>query len=143
MHLCVYDRRPDIAACVHAHPPYAIACSVAGISLAEPVLPETVIAVGEIAMADYAAPSTMEVADSVAPLVEDHDAIILKNHGVLTIGIDVETAVRKMELVEHLAQVVFLASQLGRVDRLTAAQVQALRAVVTGIGQTPNGDARD
>ena len=117
MHLCVYNQRPDILACVHAHPPYAVACSVAGISLAAPVLPEIVAAVGEIATAEYATPSTPEVAASISPLLARGDAIILKNHGVLTIGPDLESALNKMEMVEHLAQVVFLASQIGRVDK--------------------------
>ncbi len=130
MHLCVYDRRPDVAACVHAHPPYATACSVAGISLAEPVLPESEVAVGPIAMADYATPSTEEVAASISELVDGHDAIILKNHGALTVANDLETALMTMQVLEHLAQVVFLARMMGQVNHLTEKQVQAIRAAV-------------
>ncbi len=126
MHLCVYRQRPDVGAAVHAHPPYATACAVAGISLTEPVLPETVAALGPVVLAEYATPSTPEVAASISSLANHHDAIILKNHGVLTVGRDLEAAFMKMEMVEHLAQVVFLARKLGNVDLLTSAQVAAL-----------------
>jgi L-fuculose-phosphate aldolase len=143
MHLCVYNQRPDISACVHAHPPYAVACSVAGISLAAPVLPEIVAAVGEIATAEYATPSTTEVAASISPLLGRGDAIILKNHGVLTIGPDLESALNKMEMVEHLAQVVFLASQLGRVDHLTAAQVEKMQRIADHGDNSLNSEAKN
>ena len=46
MHLVAYELRPDIAAVVHAHLPYATACTLAGVSLLEPVLPEVVITLG-------------------------------------------------------------------------------------------------
>ena len=143
IHLCVYNQRPDILACVHAHPPYAVACSVAGISLAVPVLPEIVAVVGEIATAEYATPSTPEVAASISPLLARGDAIILKNHGVLTIGPDLESALNKMEMVEHLAQVVFLASQIGRVDNLTAAQAEKMRRIADHGDNSLNSEAKN
>jgi L-fuculose-phosphate aldolase len=129
LHLCVYQNRPDLAACVHAHPPYAVACSVAGLSLNRPVLPEIIAAVGGIGTAGYATPSTPEMAESIMPLIGDHDAIVLKNHGVLTGGPDLDTALARMELVEHLAQVVFLASQLGHLDYLTDEQIGNIRRI--------------
>jgi len=132
MHLCVYDKRPDAAACVHAHPPYATACSVAGISLSDPVLPEIVATMGQVVTAEYATPSTPEVANSIAAAIAGHDSIILKNHGVLTIGPDLETAFMRMEMTEHLAQVIFLARALGRVDVLTPEQVRAIRHAAGG-----------
>ena len=140
MHLCVYQRRPDIMACVHAHPPYAVACSVAGISLAEPVLPEIVAVVGTIAIAEYATPSTPEIAASIVPLVDDHDAIILSNHGVLCIGETLKSALGRMALVEHLAQVVFLASQLGSIRHLTPAQVASVRRIA---GRPPSRPTKE
>lgn len=141
MHVCAYQQRPDITACVHAHPPYAVACSVAGISLGEPVLPEIVAAVGGIATAAYATPSTPEVAASISPLVGLHDAIILKNHGVLTVGPDLDSALQKMEMIEHLAQVVFLASQIGRVDHLSVVQVEKVRRTLGHNDKLPDGEA--
>jgi len=132
MHLCAYEKRPDAVACVHAHPPYATACSVAGINLSDPVLPEIVATMGQVVTAEYAQPSTPEVAQSIAEVVTRHDSIILKNHGVLTVGPDLETAFMRMEMTEHLAQVIFLARALGRVDMLTPDQVRAIHDAVDG-----------
>ena len=132
MHLGVYRSRPDVCACVHAHPPYTVACSVAGIALDTPVLPEVIAAVGEVAVAQYATPGTAEVAAVISPLVARHNAVILSNHGVLTVGPDLETALFRMEIVEHLAQVVFLAHQLGRINTLSSEQLQKLNRAIYG-----------
>ena len=141
MHLCVYRLRSDIHACVHAHPPYAVACSVAGVSLVEPVLPEVVAAIGNVALAEYATPGTNEVAGAISRLVGRHSAVILKNHGALTIGPDLETALFRMEMVEHLAQVVFLAQQLGRVDTLSQAALRKLTQAIHGTSGLPGQGA--
>ena len=56
MHLLAYELRPDISAVVHAHLPYATACTLAGIDLREPILPEVVITLGGIPTTPYATP---------------------------------------------------------------------------------------
>ena len=118
MHLTVLSRRRDVGACVHAHPPYATAFAVAGIPLTEAVLPEIVADLGEIPLAPYATPSTPAVGESILPWLDRCNAFLLKNHGVLTLGPDLETAFRRMETVERFAQVLFIARSLGRVDTL-------------------------
>ena len=127
MHLTALARRPDVNACVHAHPPYATAFAVAGIPLADAILPEVITTIGIVSLAPYATPSTSAVGDSISECLESSDAILLKNHGVLTVGNDLESAFRKMETVERLAQIVWLARGLGNVDDLPAGEVQRLR----------------
>lgn len=126
MHLGVLAARDDVHACVHAHPPYATAFAVAGIPLADCILPEVIGTIGAVPLAPYATPSTQQVADSLGPFIDRYDAFLLKNHGVLTIGPDLESAYRKMETVERFAQIVHLARSLGRVDTLSCAEVEAL-----------------
>jgi L-fuculose-phosphate aldolase len=121
LHLTVLSRRRDVAACVHAHPPYATAFAVAGIPLAEAVLPEVVADLCEIPLAPYATPSTPAVGESILPWLDYCNAFLLKNHGVLTLGPDLETAFRRMEMVEHFAQVLSIARLLGHVDTLPSA----------------------
>ena len=58
MHLLAYELRPEVGAVVHAHLPYATACTLAGIDLLEPFLPEVVITLGGIPTAAYATPGT-------------------------------------------------------------------------------------
>ncbi len=129
MHLFIYDQRPDVKAVVHAHPTVATAFAVARIPLDQCVLPEVVVGLGTVPLADYATPSTSEVSASLVPLVRRHDAILLANHGVVTAGSDVWDAYYKMEKVEHAAHILFLARMLGGEHALTPEQLRALSAV--------------
>jgi L-fuculose-phosphate aldolase len=118
MHLAVYRQRPDIGACVHSHPPYTTAHAVAGIGLEADILPEVVVFVGPIALTDYAPPGTAAVGASLAPFLADHNAFVLRNHGLLTIGRTVREALHRHETVEHFARICFLARQLGGLSRI-------------------------
>jgi L-fuculose-phosphate aldolase len=126
MHTVALAGRPDVGACVHAHPPYATAFAVAGVPLAECVLPEVVATLGSVPLAPYATPSTAGVGESLEKYIGHFDAFLLKNHGVLTLGADLESAFRKMETVERLAQIVHLARALGAVDTLSCGDVEQL-----------------
>lgn len=129
MHLTVMRKRPDVMAAVHAHPPYATAFAVAGIPLADCILPEVVATLGAVPLAEYATPSTPQVGASIEAYLDKFDAFLLKNHGVLTLGPDLESALRKMETVERFAMIVHLARSLGSVDELTCKQVDELLAL--------------
>src|SRR5207245_4966086 len=65
MHLALYRCRPDIRAVVHAHPPLATALTVAGCRLEPPLLPEAVVALGEVPTVDYQMPTTWPFAKDV------------------------------------------------------------------------------
>lgn len=118
MHLEVYRERPDIKAVVHAHPTYATSFAVAGIPLNKCVLPEAIIVMGAVPTAPYGLPSTMEIPDRMRPFVKDSDAILLENHGALTLGTDLLNAYHKMETLEHTATIVWKALQLGNLNVL-------------------------
>lgn len=126
MHLTAYHLRPDIGAVVHAHPPLATAFSIAGISLAEGILPEVVITLGGIPTAAYATTGTPAVSDSIQELINYYDALLLAQHGALTLGRDLMDAYNKMEKVEHTALVVLMAMQLGEARPLPALEVEKL-----------------
>lgn len=126
LHIFAYQKRKDIRAVVHAHPAHGTAFAVAGIGLDKSVLPEVVISLGRIPLAEYATPSTCEVPNSISNLIKDHDAILLKNHGVVTLGKDLEEAYYKLERVEHFAHILYLAMQLGNVDELSRNDVEKL-----------------
>ena len=129
MHLFVYRHRPDIGACVHAHPPHATAFAVAGLPLAEEVLPEVVVFAGQIALTEYAPPGTEAVPRSLEPFIADHDCFLLANHGVLTIGRDLEEAYNRLETVEQYAKILLLARQLGEIRTLPADDLARLKAM--------------
>ena len=116
MHLDVYNERPDIRSVVHAHPPYATSFAVAGIPLDKCVLPEAILVIGSVPIAPYGLPSTMEIPERARPFIRESDAILLENHGALTLGSDLMNAYHKMETLEHTASIVWKAVQLGNVN---------------------------
>lgn len=129
MHLQVYRDRPDAGAIVHAHPPFATAFAVCGMGLCDRILPEALLILGDIPLAPYATPSTQEVPDSVAGMFERHDAVLLQNHGALTVGPELMNAYFKLETLEHLAKVDFFARQLGAPRVLTESETQKIMDV--------------
>ena len=118
MHLEVYKERPDVRSVVHAHPPYATCFAVAGIPLNKCVLPEAILVIGSVPIAPYGLPSTMEIPDKIRPFIQSSDAILLENHGALTLGSDLLNAYHKMETLEHTASIVWKAMQIGNVQVL-------------------------
>ncbi|MBM4301476.1 MAG: class II aldolase/adducin family protein [Deltaproteobacteria bacterium] len=127
MHLLAYELRPDMSAVVHAHLPYATACTLAGIDLLEPILPEVVITLGGIPTAPYATPGTEEVPEAIRDLIQEYDAILLSRHGAMTVGQDVMDAYNKMEKLEHTARVVLAGRLQGPLTPLPPAEVEKLR----------------
>jgi L-fuculose-phosphate aldolase len=134
MHLEVYGQRPDVGAVIHAHPPLATAFTVAGISLAQCVIPEVVLTMGTIPTTEYATPSTEAGREAVRELIRKHDALVLDRHGALTVGPDLISAYRKLEKVEHCAQVTLAARQLGNVRTLPPEEVRRLEAMRAELG---------
>jgi L-fuculose-phosphate aldolase len=127
MHLRIYERRADVRAVVHAHPPTATGFGVAGLSIAAPVLPEVILQMGTVPLVPYATPGTDALPDSMDPFLMQHDAFLLANHGATTVGATLEIAHQRMESLEHAARILFVARSLGTVNELSAADVMALR----------------
>ncbi len=114
MHLEIYRLRPDVDAVVHAHPPHATGYAVAGMALDKALLPEVILTMGCIPLAEYSTPTTGEVARAIRALIPHHDALLLSNHGAVTYGRDIESAYFKMETLEHFARISIVAKILGR-----------------------------
>jgi len=128
MHLRIYERRPDVGAVVHAHPPFATAFAVAGEDLMSPVLPEIVVFIGGVPLVPYATPGSPALAAAIEPFLEHHDAFLMANHGATSFGSTLSIAHQRMETVEHAARILFSARALGHVSLLTDAQRDALLA---------------
>lgn len=113
MHLRCYKERPDVGAVVHAHPPASTGFACAHVPIDDYCMIETVLSIGSVPIAPYGTPSTYEVPDAVAPYLPEHDAILLENHGALTVGADLITAYYRMETMELQAQISLNARLLG------------------------------
>jgi len=141
MHLLYYRARPDVQAICHAHPPTATGFAVAGRALEEATLPpEVVIALGKVPLAPYGTPGTSELCAGLEPLVSEHDAILLENHGVVTCGKNLRTAYYHMETVEQCARVLLTAASLGRPRLPSRVEVQKLIAARSRYGSMVRDD---
>lgn len=136
MHMRVYRERPDVISVVHAHPMYATGFAIAGIPLTQPIMPEAVITLGSVPIAEYGTPSTEEIPDAISKYLPYYDAVLLENHGALTYGDSLLNAYHKMESLEFYAQLLFIAKQLGGPKELSEEQVKRLYEIRRQFGMT-------
>lgn len=139
MHVVAYRERPEMRAICHAHPKHAVAFTLAGLSLDVTVIPEVVVTIGTIPTAPYGTPGTQELPESLREIIRCSDVVMLERHGALTIGTSIIDAFRKLEVVEHTAEILYYARTLGGVKELSRDQVQKLLATRRPLGvQTTN-----
>jgi len=138
LHFLVYRLRSDVGAVVHAHPPHATARACAGKSL-PCFLPESVVSLGrEVPLVPFAAPGT-DAEKTLGPYVDPYDVVLLEQHGVLAWGVDVEQALLRLELAEHLARIAWLAEVHGGIRALPDDLLRQLLAKRAKAGLGPEG----
>ncbi len=126
MHLTIYRMRPDVVSVLHAHPPVATGFAAAGRPLNLALLPEVIIGLGSVPLADYGLPGTPALTDGMLPYIPKYDAILMANHGAVCYGSDVHQAYFRMETVEHFARITFIAEMLGGAKCLPREEVRKL-----------------
>jgi L-fuculose-phosphate aldolase len=141
MHLLIYRLRPDVQAICHAHPPTATGFAAAGRALDKALLPEVVIMLGQVPLAQYGTPGTAELSATLEPYVPHYDAILMANHGVVTAGPDLQTAFFRMEIVEQFAKIALVSSLLGTAKLLSGREVAKLIAARSRYGCAPPPNA--
>ena len=131
MHLAVYRACPEARAVVHAHPPTAIAWSLARPGLAflpSDALPEVILAAGSIPIVPYARPGTAALGEHLLPFLPAHRLMILARHGAIAWGESLEEAYNGMERLEHVCQILQSAHLLGGASPLAALREARLRS---------------
>jgi len=126
MHLKVYSCRSDVKAVVHAHPPTATGFAVAGYSFDKITLPEVIFNLGKIELTEYGTPTTEQVPAAVEKKVRDCDALLLANHGALTLGKNLMDAYYKMETLEAVAKITLVTKILGKENVLSDSETGQL-----------------
>lgn len=128
MHLSIYKYQSKAKAVVHAHPPYAIA-----LSLARPqwkklplALPEIIITLGDVSFAPYVCPGTQELGESLKPFVQKSKAVILSHHGAVVWGESLKEAVLIMEQLEHSCKILCVSESIGKTAGLPEEEVKKL-----------------
>jgi L-ribulose-5-phosphate 4-epimerase len=125
-HLYIYRQRPDVNGVVHTHSPYATAFAAVG----KPI-PVYLTAIADefgcpIPCAGFALIGGEEIGRQVVEHIGESPAVLLKNHGVFTVGPTVRDAVKAAVMVEDVARAVWLALQLGQPDEIPAEDVAKL-----------------
>ncbi len=87
---------------------------------------ETVVALGSIPITPYGTPSTYEVPEAIAPYIQEHDAVLLENHGALTVGSNLVEAYYKMETLELFAKINLNAYLLGGPKEISRENIDKL-----------------
>lgn len=135
IHAACYSRG-DVAAVIHAHPRHATALGLARKSLGVPALPEMLVSLGKnIPTLDYALPKSPGQDAAIKKAVDDDaDAFLIAGNGVVAVGVDLEQAFLRLELVEHYAGIIVAAAALGGVVALPDGDVQKLLEARTKAG---------
>lgn len=126
MHLECFRRNKDINAVLHAHPSYSVAVSSTGQEIPA-MFPDFPAMVKKVSYIDYVIPTTHVLADAIAEVVADSQAIIMRNHGVLTVGTTMKEAFFYMQLTEEAAKLYSIASIIGTPRILTEEECDDLR----------------
>ena len=133
LHADVLSCRPEAMAVLHCHPIHAtaLACHDRGI----PAFHYMVAVAGgdEIRCAPYATFGTKALSDNVVNALAQRNACLLARHGMVTLGKDLESALRVAVEVETLARMYLQALQLGEPPLLSTQQMQAVHAQFRGL----------
>ncbi len=129
LHAAFYKLRPDVNYIIHVHSPYLSSFACCRIPLDEPVMAENVFYFGQIPLADYGLPSSMDLVEKTAKYFKDYDAVLMANHGFIVGDKTLKDAFLKLELAESYAQVVFNTKLLGGAKLFTDAEVEEINSL--------------
>ncbi|MDF2614588.1 MAG: aldolase [Clostridia bacterium] len=135
MHLAVYKERPEVKAVVHAHPPITTGFAMSEISFDKVALPEVLFVINSIGVTGYTTPTTIEVPMEVARTLQrdkECQALILANHGALTLGTDVYDAFYKLETLEMFLKATLVSKMVGNTRYLNEDQLQKVDLLKKG-----------
>lgn len=125
-HLYVYRHRPDVNGVVHTHSNYATAFAALGRPIPVYLTAHGDEFGGPIPCGGFALIGGEEIGKIVVESIGSSRAVLLKNHGVFTIGPTGEAALKAAVMVEDIARTVWLALQLGQPDEIPAEMIEKL-----------------
>lgn len=113
-HRAIYNRRPDIKAIVHAHPPALVSFSIVRAIPDTNIIPQAKNICGPIGYASYALPGSEELGQSIADVFKkDFNAVIMENHGTVVGGTDLKDAFQRFETLELCARTIINGKTIG------------------------------
>lgn len=130
-HLEIYKQRPEIKAVVHAHPFYTVLLNSLGVNPFDKVfLSEAVMFLNDVAISEFARPSTTEGAQVISEICKNTNIVILDRHGAVTYADNLHTAFSLLEIMEKYAKMYYHAHFSGANIRfLNKEQIEDLMKV--------------
>jgi L-fuculose-phosphate aldolase len=136
MHLAIYRRRRHVNAIVHSHSAMSLAFSVAKKEIPATTIELAAVAGGAVPVAPYATPGSEEVAEMTAKVLGKRNAVLMQNHGLVTVGRDLAEALNIAVAVEYTAQVTLYSKLLGKTIPISPIEVSKVgRGIVESYGQ--------
>ncbi|MCC7441022.1 MAG: class II aldolase/adducin family protein [Bdellovibrionales bacterium] len=138
LHLAIYEACPEARAVVHAHPPFAIAWSIARPNLKElpgNCLPEIILGTGRIPVVPYAPPTAASLGESLLPYLPESRVMVLARHGAVSWGESLSEAYAGIERLEHSCQILTAACVLGGPTDLAPDELELLRGMRARAGR--------
>jgi L-fuculose-phosphate aldolase len=126
MHLEVYRQRPDVCAVIHTHLIFANALVISKGKIRMDVIPEAAAAFGSVPVTVYSMPSSVQNAEAIRELISTHDVILIRNHGCLAVGKDLDSALIHVERLEHISKTLTFAELLGDVKSLPPELIESI-----------------
>ena len=125
-HLYIYRHRPDVGGVVHTHSRYATAFAAVGKEI-----PCVLTAMGDefggpIPCGGFALIGDEAIGKVVVETIGKSPAVLLKNHGVFTVGKNATAAVKAAVMTEDVAATVWMALQIGTPDVIPQEDVEKL-----------------
>ena len=114
LHLEIYKANAQARAVVHCHPPHATAFAITGTTPPIGLIPEYEFFIGPSAVARYETPGTQAFAETVLPFIQDHNTILLSNHGIVCWADTVTHAEWLVEILENYCKTYLIAQQIGK-----------------------------
>lgn len=129
LHVEFYKQRPDVNYIIHVHPVFLSSFACCKIALDEPIMAENVFYFGQIPLAEYGLPGSMDLVEKTAKYFKDYDAILMANHGFVVGDKTIKDVFLKLELAESYAQIVFNTKMMGGAVLFKQEQVDEINSL--------------
>jgi L-fuculose-phosphate aldolase len=128
LHIGVYKARKKVNAIIHSHPVFSSVLAVTGLEI-PPILDDQITYLGgEVKVAHYSLPGSRELADNVVPALGPRNAVVLANHGALTVGRDMQEAFVNSEMLEKTARIFLYSRAAGELSHVPAVALEMEQA---------------
>jgi L-fuculose-phosphate aldolase len=124
MHAAIYRVRKDVQAVVHTHPPTATAFGIAKTAILPLQIEMFMTLPNGVPVVSFKMPGSKALASAVQKNIANYDAIILENHGIVTVGTNINAACSLNEMVEEAAKIQLSAMTIGGKDVLSLAKLK-------------------